>query len=172
MTQVSDSPPRWPAWLAGVARLFWRDPAVRCRAWVVCAAVFVCAYAAGVLGYVLVTPELGIRCAFTPVVNHFYDEFLYPDEQKTPLKEGDRIVAVGGQPVDNWPQLLRQMHLLRGQQPAVVEGLTLEDLRYDRGGREWPFVLIDGQRLVRVLYERPGKGTHVAWCRFGPAPLV
>src|SRR4051794_24026745 len=172
MTAANETPTCWRERLGGLGRLLWRDPAVRCRAWVVCAAVFVCAYAGGVLGYVLVTPELGIRCAFTPVVNHFYDEFLSPDEQKTPLREGDRVVAVGGQRVENWPQLLRQMHRLRGQRPAAVNGLTLEDLRYDRGGREWPFVQIDGQRLVRVLYERPGEGTHVAWCRFGPAPLV
>jgi transcriptional regulator with GAF, ATPase, and Fis domain len=160
------------AWLVGVGRLLWRDPAARCRAWVVCATVFVCAYAVGVLGYVLMTPELGIRCAFTPVVNHFYDEFLYPDDQP-PLRQDDRIVEVGGgERIDDWPQLLRKMHLLRGERPAVVEGLNSEGLSYDPDSKGPPFVLIDGQRVVRVVYERPGVGKRVVWCRFGPAPLV
>src|SRR5947209_3723089 len=44
----------------------------RQRAWIVLASFLVCAYAAGVLGYVVTTPEVGVRCAFTPVVNHFY----------------------------------------------------------------------------------------------------
>src|SRR3954468_24567775 len=114
MTQASESPAGWGGWLAGMARLLWRDPAARCRAWIVCASVFVCAYAAGVLGYVLVTPEIGIRCAFTPVVNHFYGDFLYPpasyEDDPRLLRQDDRIVEVGGQPIENWPQLLRKMH--------------------------------------------------------------
>ena len=57
----------------------------------VAAALLVGSYAVGVFGYVLATPEIGIRCAFSPVVNRFYPEFLYPEQQE-PLKEGDIIV--------------------------------------------------------------------------------
>src|SRR5262249_7591231 len=108
MTGQANAPTGRFGWLVGVGQLLWRDPAARCRAWVVCASLFVCVYAAGVLGYVLATPELGLRCAFTPVVNHFYDEFLFAAvADASAPRQGDRIVEVGGQQVGNWPQLLR-----------------------------------------------------------------
>jgi transcriptional regulator with GAF, ATPase, and Fis domain len=157
-------------WAFGLA--LWRESRTRRRAWIILAAVLVCGYAAGVLGYVVVTPEVGIRCAFTPVVNRFYAEFLYPDDQE-PLCAGDRIVAVGDQPVENWSQYLRAMLWLRGRQPAEQAGLTAELLtRADRTGPS--FVQIDGQRLVRLVYERPGEepARRVVWCKLGPAPLV
>src|ERR671939_1307300 len=84
-------------------------------------AFLACAYALGVFGYVLSTPEIGVRCAFTPVVNHFYQEFLYPEEQ-APLREGDRIVQVGDQPVDNWPQLLRKLIRLEDEPAEPARG--------------------------------------------------
>src|SRR5262245_54533510 len=96
---------RWGRALPGQARVLGAElasqPVARRRAWVVLASVLVCAYAGGVLGYVLFTPEIGIRCAFTPVVNHFYPEFLDPPGQE-PLRPGDRVVRVADQPVENW----------------------------------------------------------------------
>src|SRR5262245_17687070 len=115
MTDVSSAAVRFWARLRGLGLSLWHDPVARCRAWVVAASIFVCAYAVGVLAYVLATPELGIRCAFTPVVNHFFDEFLYPDDQ-APLEAGDEIVEVGGHRVTNWPQLLRRMRQLSRQE--------------------------------------------------------
>src|SRR4051794_25984445 len=140
--------PTWVGWPADAARLLWRDPVARRRAWIVCAAVFVCAYAVGVLGYVLLTPEIGVRCAFTPVVNHFYDEFHYPGSGPM-LQPDDRIVEVGGHRVQNWPQLLRAMNRLRGERPDVVD--RPEDLQPDPDGTSLSFVLLDGERLVRVV---------------------
>ncbi len=61
-----------------------------------------------VLGYVIATPEIGVRCAFTPVVTHFYPQFLDPPNQE-PIHEGDVIVAVGGRAVENWSQLMRKL---------------------------------------------------------------
>jgi transcriptional regulator with GAF, ATPase, and Fis domain len=145
----------------------------RRRLGVVVAAVLVCAYAAGVLGYVLARPEVGIRCAFTPVVNHFYPEFLYPEKGQTPLQEGDRIVRLGGQPVENWSQYLRKLSQLRDEPAAAVPGLTAAGLlKGPPGGQE--LVQLDGQRLVRVEYERPDgpeAGRHSAWCRLGHSPV-
>src|SRR5207253_265857 len=40
----------------------------RRHAWIILAAVLVFGYAVGVLGYVILTPEIGIRCVFAPVV--------------------------------------------------------------------------------------------------------
>jgi transcriptional regulator with GAF, ATPase, and Fis domain len=142
--------------------------------WIVAAAVLVCGYAAGVLGYVVIRPEIGVRCAFTPVVNHFYAEFLYPEGQP-PLQEGDRIVRLGGQPVENWSQYLRKLSHLRDEPAGAVPGLKAADLLADTAapaGKE--FVLLDGQRLVRVLYERPDgpeAGRHAVWCRLGHSPV-
>src|SRR5262249_53446476 len=147
MTSQASPPTGLPRRLVALARLLWHDPAARCRAWIVCASLFVCAYAAGVLGYVLVTPELGVRCAFTPVVNHFYACSVFP-ARRAPREPGDRIVEVGGERIDDWPQLLRKMHLLRGKEPAVVEGLSGEKLSRDPNSKEPPFVLLDGERVV------------------------
>src|SRR5947209_5531720 len=85
------------------------QPAARRRLLIVVSACLVGGYALGVLGYVLTTPEVGVRCAFTPVVNYFYSEFLYPEDQE-PLREGDRIVQLAGQPVGDWSQLLRKLN--------------------------------------------------------------
>src|SRR5262249_35661319 len=134
-------------------------------------AFLVCAYAIGVLGYVLLMPEVGVRCAFTPVVNHFYAEFLYPEDQP-PLRAEDRIVRVGDRDVENWSQLLRSIQLLRHQQPKEVPGLTAADLAAGRMPGEVSFVRVDGHRVVKLTYDRPGAAPgRTVWCRLGPAPL-
>jgi transcriptional regulator with GAF, ATPase, and Fis domain len=163
-TALASWPGRMRNSLRALGLSLWRESAARRRAWIGLAALLLFAYAAGVLGYVVVTPELGVRCAFTPVVNHFYSEFLYPEDQE-PLRPGDRIVQVGDQPVENWSQLLRAMVLLRRRQPPERDGLSASGPRYVR---------IDGQRVVRVVYERPSEESRqrTVWCRLGPAPLV
>ncbi len=51
------------------------------RRWaIVAAAVLVFAYAGGVLSYVMLTPDIGVRSAFTPAVNHFNPDFLFPTD--------------------------------------------------------------------------------------------
>jgi transcriptional regulator with GAF, ATPase, and Fis domain len=148
-----------------------RDPITRRRAWIVVAALLVGSYAVGVFGYVLATPEIGIRCAFSPVVNRFFPEFLYPRQQE-PLAEGDIIVQVGGQSVENWSQLLRKMLLLHSEDPETVDGLTADDLSADRVPQTHTFLKLDGQQLVRVVYCRAGEeGTRTAWCRLGRSPI-
>src|SRR5438876_5074146 len=109
-----------------------RSAAARRRAAVVVAAVFVWCYALGVLTYVLLTPEIGLRCAFTPVVNHFDEEFLYPRGQE-PLRNRDEIVQVGNRPVANWSQLMRKIADLKTEPAEPVERAPLADLRDDKG---------------------------------------
>jgi transcriptional regulator with GAF, ATPase, and Fis domain len=154
-----------------------RQRVARRRLGIVAAGFLVCAYAAGVLGYVMLRPEVGIRCAFTPEVTHFYHEFLYPEGQplSAGLKEGDRIVALGGQPVENWSQYLRKLNGLREGPAEEVPGLKAADLLGEPpalAGKD--LLLLDGHRLVRVRYERPdgpGAGRHSAWCRLGHSPV-
>src|SRR5262249_24381917 len=97
-------------WSAG-ASLF-SQTVTRRRLLVVLATFLVTDYALGVLPYVLAIPEIGLRCAFTPVVNLVFEEFIYPEGQE-PIQPGDRVVQLGDQPVDNWPQLLRKLISLR-----------------------------------------------------------
>src|SRR4051812_32192671 len=103
-----------PALVRAFGHALLHQAVTRRRLLIVVAAFLVCGYAAGVLAYVLATPEIGVRCAFTPVVNRFYGEFLYPEGQQS-LRAGDRIVALADQPVEDWSQLLRKLNALREQ---------------------------------------------------------
>ena len=96
------------------------------RAFLVIASLLVCAYALSVLFYVLSTPELGVRCAFSPVVNHFYPEFSYL-KNSGHLWEGDRIVQVADQRIVEWSQLLHKLKdLQKDLLPAIDEKRAAE----------------------------------------------
>jgi transcriptional regulator with GAF, ATPase, and Fis domain len=147
--------------LAGIQRLT-RERVLRRRFLIVLAAFLLCGYAIGVIGYVRSTPELGIRTAFTPVVNRFYPEFLYPSDQE-PLEIGDKIIGVADRQIDNWSQFLTKQLELREAEPRPA---TRAELAESGPG----YLDLDGQRIVRVTYLRGGHERQ-AWCRLGPAPL-
>jgi transcriptional regulator with GAF, ATPase, and Fis domain len=106
--------------LASVADVL-RQPVARRRLSILVAAALVCLYAVGVLGYVLSIPDIGLRCAFSPVVRRAYDGYFeLPKGQTTHDLEGKTIVRVAGQPVENWPQLLRTLLDLPRNQPVPV----------------------------------------------------
>ncbi len=139
----------------------------RRRLAVVVAAGFVWCYALAVLGYVLVTPEIGIRCAFTLVVSHFDGEFLVRDQEA--LHDGDVIVQVGNRRVANWSQLMRKIADLNHEPTELAPGVTPKDLRDDSPAVAGKTCLwLDGQRVVRVRYLRGGEEQSV-WLRLGPA---
>ena len=46
-----------------------RSPFYRPRWFILLASCFVCGYALSVFAYVLALPDIGLRCAFSPVVN-------------------------------------------------------------------------------------------------------
>ncbi len=153
-----------------------REPIVRRRTWIVVASALVFAYALGVLAYVLATPEFGVRTAFNPIVAHFDEGFLFAEEQapkgRAPLRQNDRIVQIGNQPIENWSQFLRRVLELRDVPAEVGTGLTPDDLRHGRASPDTALVEIDGQHVVRVVYERPGlEGRHTVWCRLGTSPV-
>ncbi len=149
----------------------WRQPASRRRLYIVVAALLVCTYALTVLAYVIATPEIGIRCAFTPVVNHFYPAFLDPPDQE-PIQEGDAIVAVAGRPVENWPQLMRKLTVLIDQ-PAEPGGPDLLEATAHAETSNRTHLWIDGRHVVRLQFRRPsdpaGKVRSV-WLRVGQTP--
>jgi transcriptional regulator with GAF, ATPase, and Fis domain len=152
-------------WLRSVGGALVRQRFCRRRSLIVVAAFLVVGYAIGVLGYVSSTPEIGIRCAFTPVVNYFFPEFLYPPDQE-PLHPGDTIVRLGNRPVDNWSQLLQTLIGLRAESAEAGDRAML-------AAPDGPAHLrLHGQEVVRVDYLR---GTdpipHRVWCRLGPSPV-
>src|SRR5260370_24307658 len=116
----------------------------------------------------MLTPEIGIRCAFTPVVNHFYREFLYPQDQEE-IRPGDIIVQVGDHHVEDWSQLSRQ---LVDAQRAPAEAGEEADLK--KANRR--YLLLDGRKLGRIDYLRCQPAVrHSAWFARGPPaiePLV
>ena len=159
--------------LRRASEILWRQPAARRRLFIVAAALLVCTYALGVLGYVIATPEIGVRCAFSLVVNHFYPEFLDPPDQADPIREGDTIVAMAGQPVENWSQLMRKVADLRDEpaQPpdADLSRKTEQDPNTDR-----THLVIDGRHVVRLDFRRGEQSSPVrsVWLRVGQTPPV
>jgi transcriptional regulator with GAF, ATPase, and Fis domain len=127
------------------------------------AAVLVCAYAAAVIAFVRSSPEIGVRCAFTPVVNYFYPEFLYWPERGG-LKTGDQIIRLAGRPVDNWSQFLHVLVELQKSPPPTGDEV---DLSRAQGPA---YLDHQGTHIVRVDCLRDGNEVH-AWCRLAPSPI-
>jgi len=143
-----------------------RQPASRRRALIIVAGILMGTYALSVFGYVVATPDIGLRCAFTPVVNHVYTDFLYTPEGKAPTDlRGYTVVQIGRYHINTWPEVLRApLELLR--EPPQAEGIdTLAN-------PEWTYVRADDKDWVRVQLRRPDDGSLVsAWCWIGTAPL-
>src|SRR5262249_36980115 len=136
------------------------------------ASLLVCAYALSVLFYVLSTPELGVRCAFSPVVNHFYPEFSYL-KNSGHLWEGDRIVQVADQPIVEWSQLLHKLKdLQKDLLPAIDEKRAAELTQGDRNDMDLFSFSCKGEKVVRVLVQRcVEREPRVVWLRLGrPLP--
>jgi transcriptional regulator with GAF, ATPase, and Fis domain len=152
------------------ALILWNQPGTRRHALVVAAALLVFGYALCVLGYVLLTPEIGVRCAFTPVINHFYPEFLFPDDQEPP-QPGDTIIQIGDRPIVTWGQFLRTMVAIGNQDGVPVEPRQLLPSAPEMNGIHMA-VLPDGQKVVQLQFRREGEATNRSvWCRLGQPPL-
>jgi transcriptional regulator with GAF, ATPase, and Fis domain len=146
------------------------DAPTRRRGWIVLAGLLVGGYAGWVLLYVVAMPEIGVRCAFTPVVNHFYPQFLYPEGQKTTLRQGDVITRLGDDEVASWSDLLRTMIQLRQQEAEPAGEETAQEVVEGRPvGRT--FLRLGAEKVVRVEFVRPGSGPQAVWCRLGPSPV-
>jgi transcriptional regulator with GAF, ATPase, and Fis domain len=146
----------------------------RRRLLILVAAVLVLAYAGGVLGYVLTTPEIGTRTAFTPVVNQFHAEFLYPEDQE-PLQQGDVILQIADRHISNWSQLLRAVLELDRDGHSPPKEVDADQFAAIRSGTiagvAPSFVRFEGRELVRVVYDRDGH-EGVVWCRHARSPVA
>src|SRR5262245_9128594 len=84
-----------------------REPSCRQRLLILLAAILVCAYAIGVFSHVSTTPDLGLRFAFSRIVNRVYPEFLVVSEDEpVPDLQDAQIVQIGEHHIEIWPQLL------------------------------------------------------------------
>jgi transcriptional regulator with GAF, ATPase, and Fis domain len=120
---------------------------------IIIASLLVCSYAMSVLFYVLSGPEIGVRCAFSTIVNHFFPEFQYPGSPDE-LREGDRIVQVADRPTVEWSQLLHQLLDLQKQEVETIDERTASAIvtgAVDEGPSAFA---CNGQKVVRVRFLR------------------
>ncbi len=142
----------------------------RRRLAIAAATVLVFAYAGSVLSYVMMMPDIGVRCAFTPVVNHLNPGFLFRGDESDPdiLNGDDEIVRIGGKDVSNWAQILHELNELRSKQ---FDPGGEDDLRPGSGKTH---LITDGQKIIRVGYRHPTddpkSNPHEAWLRVGRLP--
>jgi transcriptional regulator with GAF, ATPase, and Fis domain len=135
------------------------------------ATAFVFAYAGGVISYVMMMPDIGVRCAFTPVVNHFNERFFFApvspgaDSNEKPSGD-DEIVSIGGNEVSNWAQILHELNLL--SRCREVPSGSEADLRPKSAQTH---LIVNGQEIVRVGYKRAVDGERrEVWLRVGRPP--
>jgi transcriptional regulator with GAF, ATPase, and Fis domain len=141
-----------------------RQKIARRRLAIIVAAFLVCAYAGAVLSYVwLFSPDIGVRCAFTPAVNHFSDEFYFHGDAP---KGDDTITRLGDQDVSNWAQILHELGELRRKkaEPGTKADLTPKSKK--------THLLVDGKEIVRVEYQQAKEGKKgIVWLHVGQPPL-
>jgi transcriptional regulator with GAF, ATPase, and Fis domain len=140
----------------------------RRRLAIVVAWVLVFVYAGGVLSYVMMMPDIGVRCAFTPVVNHFNTSFFFAPASANaePPSGEDEIVSIGGQKVSNWVEILHELNVLRRND---VELGTKQDLPFDSGKTH---LIVEGKEILRIGYKSATDGKiHKVWLRVGQPPF-
>ncbi len=155
---------RWTLSVWGSVVAFCRQRNGRHRLAILGAAILVLGYAVAVLCYVLFTPELGIRCAFSVVVNHFYDDFRYPKSlSNEPMQPGDVLVQIGDKRIEDWTDVLKKLVEVHNERAEKGEEKDLADDTRN-------YLLLDGHKLVRIQYEREAKRGSV-WCALGPPSI-
>jgi transcriptional regulator with GAF, ATPase, and Fis domain len=146
--------------------LFQRKSAQR-RLAIVVATVLVFAYAGGVLSYVMLMPDIGVRCAFTPVVNQFNEGFFFAPASPNakPPSGDDEIVRIGEQDVSNWVEILHELKELRR---SGIDSGTEQDLQPNSSKTH---LIVDRQEILRVGYKSAADGKiYEVWLRVGRPP--
>lgn len=155
-------------WLRQHIALVFTDSDIRRKSCIILAAAFVCVYAIGVVVYTRSRPDVGIRSAFTTVVNRFDESFLFPENQQVKLKPYDRLIQLGNKKIENWPQIQRHLNNL-GLNPEEATKhpvSTLEELSTTTEN----LVSYQNIPIIRAVVERDGE-RHELWCRIGHSPL-
>lgn len=134
-----------------------------------------CAYALAVLYRVQASPDIGLRCAFTNVVDQIFPGYVWEGEggtgsnaDRTIPQRGDAIVEIGDQRVSAWPQILRALDAIDGVSPKPLSAVP------GVGEPGQTYIQVGGERLVYVRFERlsPGQAPleFGRWFRVGHLP--
>jgi transcriptional regulator with GAF, ATPase, and Fis domain len=129
------------------------------KALVLVAGVLVCLYAISVLSYVQSIPDIGLQCAFTPVVNSFDSSYFRSDEPDSLLSS--RIVQLGEHRVNTWPEFVRTLLKLREEPVQAVDPPSLQG---------HTFVRRNDETLVLVQLRQEDGSPAKVWCRLGTPP--
>jgi transcriptional regulator with GAF, ATPase, and Fis domain len=97
------------------------------RPFMAVAALLVCVYALSVLYATRLIPDIGLQCALSLKVIRVDARQLRPDGDNPLPRVGDRIVQIGDQKVETWPQLLLELGKLRDRTEPVLVKLKSEE---------------------------------------------
>ncbi len=153
--------------LLSLLRMLLERKSARRRLAIVASTILVFAYAAGVLSHVMMMPDIGVRCAFTPVVNSFNEHFFFEPASPNakPPSGDDEIVRIGGTDVSNWAQILHQLNVLERRD---IEAGTKDDLRLETGKTH---LKVDGEEILRVGYKSAADNQiYEVWLRVDRPP--
>jgi transcriptional regulator with GAF, ATPase, and Fis domain len=95
-----------------------RQPAARCRLWIVVAGAFICFYSVAVLGRVMIAPDIGLSCEFSQKILRVFDGYAPPGDNSGP-QVGDTITRLGDRKVD-WQHFLRRLDRLEDDCDEVL----------------------------------------------------
>jgi transcriptional regulator with GAF, ATPase, and Fis domain len=145
----------------------------------IAAAAAACFYALGVLCYVPFTPDVGFRCAFSPIVKRV----TKPDRGANYPQVGDRIVQLGSfhfpQQTQLWAQVMVLRELSLRDEPLEQQRPKLT-VRENAGGRvlqdQAGEVLVQespgGAKSILVKFQRPDRPEVVTvYCPLDRFPL-
>jgi transcriptional regulator with GAF, ATPase, and Fis domain len=132
------------------------------------AGILICTYAVVVLWYVQSIPDIGLRAAFDNKVKQFDHRYLVGESNESYIpQEEDRLVRLGADRVETWPQLLRALVDLPKKKAEEVD-------RLEEANEGAYYARLSGNGLfVRVEFERPTEGGSVSfsrWCAVSHLP--
>ena len=114
------------------------------------AALLVCLYSVAVLYATRLVPDIGLHCAFSLDVARVDNGQLRPAGDQPLPQVKDRIVKLGDQTIENWPQLLIELGKLRTRA---------------RNADSPTYGVHNGEEVVLVELERAAEATRGAYER-------
>src|ERR1700677_237160 len=125
------------------------------RGLLILAGLLSCAYALVVLCYVRTVPDLGLQTVFGTTLKTKPQPF---DDENSP-QQGDRIVRIGDESINIWPDVLNAPFRLR---EALADGGEVRWADRDANGRD----------LIEVEFERSQSGnSFTSWRPLDTLPL-
>jgi transcriptional regulator with GAF, ATPase, and Fis domain len=151
----------------------WKPPLAWPKHLIILAGAVALAYALTVLCYVAQTPDIPLRCAFSPVISNEVDSSQVFPTGSGAILPGDHLLQVGDSPLspeEKLSQLPAQLTVLRALTDLQQAKPThVDDLAAATG---MPYVEWQGKELVHVRIQRQTDGQILsAWCPLRRMPL-